>query len=347
MSDQIPQASIIIPVYRGRGIIAGCLEALLRQKTERSFEVIVVDDGSDDNTVEFVEDWIGAHLEEQTDSIRYQLISQSNKGPAAARNLGAQKARGEYLLFTDADCEPSPDWIDAMLAAFENPEICGAKGTYNTTQREWVARLVQVEYEEKYNRMKAFDSIDFIDTYAAAFRRDTFMALNGFDETFPTASVEDQEFSFRMAEAGHRMVFVPEATVTHRHAATLWGYMKKKFKIAYYKSYLLIRHPNRVKGDTHTPPSLIYQIPLTYGLLALILSVSVWSAVSIAIVLITLVDLWLMKGTFRVCRKQAPGLIPFVPLLLSARSLGLGAGLVSGMIRFRLKGKGKAGKGQP
>jgi hypothetical protein len=131
-----------------------------------------------------------------------QLIRQPNAGPAAARNRGVQAARGEILLFTDADCAPTPDWIERLTEPFRAPEVAGAKGVYRTRQRELVARFVQLEYEDKYARMSRQDRIDFVDTYSAAYRRDVFLANGGFDALFPAASVEDQEFSFRLARKG-------------------------------------------------------------------------------------------------------------------------------------------------
>ena len=144
------------------------------------------------------------------------MICQTNAGPAAARNAGAFEARGVLLVFTDADCAPEPGWISALVAPFDVPDlrgavIAGAKGAYLTEQTGIVPRFTQLEYEDRYDRMIGAESIDFIDTYSAAYRREIFLANHGFDTIFPTASVEDQEFSFRLAEKGYRLVFVPEA----------------------------------------------------------------------------------------------------------------------------------------
>jgi cellulose synthase/poly-beta-1,6-N-acetylglucosamine synthase-like glycosyltransferase len=333
-----PDVTVVLPVYRAARVIKRCLEAVARQETNRSVEVIVVDDGSDDGTSKAVEQWIGVHSAEIQARCDVRLVRQPHRGPSAARNLGAHQARGSILLFTDADCEPCPDWLENMVRPFEDPLVCGTKGTYETRQRSWVARLVQVEYQEKYERMERFDSIDFIDTYSAAFRREAFLSLRGFDESFPSASVEDQEFSFRMADRGYRMRFVPDARVGHHHATTLRQYARKKFRIAYYKSYLLVRHPSRAKGDTHTPPTLVFQIPLTYMLLAAVCAVPFWGPAWPLIAFVALVDVSCMVGTLSVCRRQDPALVLFVPLLLAIRSLALGAGLFLGTIRFRLMG---------
>ena len=98
--------------------------------------------------------------------------------------------------------------------------MAGAKGTYLTRQRSIVARFTQLEYEDRYDRMAGAERIDFIDTYSAAYRRDVFLANGGFDHAHLVGN-EDQEFSFRLAEKGYRLVFAPAAQVYHQHNRTL------------------------------------------------------------------------------------------------------------------------------
>jgi GT2 family glycosyltransferase len=241
--------SVIIPAYNAEATLGRCLAALSDQ-TRSPDEIIVVDDGSTDGTADVAS--------------RYavRVIDQANAGPAAARNAGAQAARGDLLLFTDADCAPAPDWVERMAAAFADPTVVGAKGVYRTTQVEPVARFVQIEYEDKYDRMRGQERVDFIDTYSAGYRRDLFLQAGGFDTTFPTASVEDQEFSFRLAQAGHRLVFVPDARVTHIHDRTLAEYARRKFWIGYWKALVTRRYPSKLVHDSHTPQVLKVQMGL-------------------------------------------------------------------------------------
>jgi lipopolysaccharide/colanic/teichoic acid biosynthesis glycosyltransferase len=299
------------------------LAALQAQSLSRDrYEVIVVDDGSTDSTAEVAR--------------RYgvRLICQPNAGPAAARNRGVQAARGEILLFTDADCAPTPDWIERLTEPFRAPEVAGAKGVYRTRQRELVARFVQLEYEDKYARMSRQDRIDFVDTYSAAYRRDVFLANGGFDALFPAASVEDQEFSFRLARKGYWLVFVPRAVVYHRHNTTPGKYWRRKFGIGYWKALLLCWHPERAVRDSHTPQVLKVQIGLV-GLLALSLLLAPfwaparWSALSVAVLFVLAAAPFLI----RVARRDR-AVAAVAPLLLVWRALALGTGLVAGFLRF-------------
>lgn len=235
------RASVIVPAYNAEKTLGECLAALEKQSVPRDrYEVIVVDDGSRDNTAAVAR------------SFGVRVLQQSNQGPAAARNVGAKIAQGEILLFTDSDCIPTYHWLERMLSPFADPSIVAAKGSYQTMQREWVARLVQAEYEEKYQRMARERYIDFVDTYSAAYRRDAFIAAGGFDTAFPVPSAEDQEFSFRLASLGHKMVFVPEAVVLHRHPSLWFRYLERKYRFGYWRVLVHWKHPKKALRDSHT-----------------------------------------------------------------------------------------------
>jgi lipopolysaccharide/colanic/teichoic acid biosynthesis glycosyltransferase/GT2 family glycosyltransferase len=314
---------VIVPAYNAEATLGDCLAALQVQSLSRDrYEVIVVDDGSTDRTAEVA----------RRRGVR--LIRQPNAGPAAARNRGVQAARGDILLFTDADCAPAADWIERMTEPFRTPEVAGAKGVYRTRQKEVVARFVQLEYEDKYARMSRHDRIDFVDTYSAAYRRHVFLANSGFDTIFPTSSVEDQEFSFRLAQKGYRLVFVPRARVYHRHNTTLGEYWRRKFGIGYWKALLLCWHPERAVQDSHTPQILKVQIGLV-GLLGLSLllapfwALARWSALAVAGITVLTAAPFVLRAA-----RQDPAIAAAAPLLLVWRALALGTGLVTGFFRF-------------
>jgi GT2 family glycosyltransferase len=147
-----------------------------------------------------------------------------------------------------------------MLSPFADPDVAGVKGAYLTHQRSLVARFAQAEYEEKYDRLARGSQIDFIDTHAAAYRREVFVAHGGFDPEFMLD--EDQEFSFRLARAGHKLVFAPEAVVYHLHAATIWSYAWRKMRLGRWKVRVHARHPAKAIRDSYTPWTQKAQIVL-------------------------------------------------------------------------------------
>jgi lipopolysaccharide/colanic/teichoic acid biosynthesis glycosyltransferase/glycosyltransferase involved in cell wall biosynthesis len=315
-----PRISVVVPAYNSENTISCCLNGLLNQTIPRDqYEIIVVDDASKDNTRAVVQTY---------PDIR--LVTIPHGGPAAGRNAGAKLAAGEILAFTDSDCVPTPDWLRCLTSPFEDAEIVGVKGAYRTLQSEIVARFVQLEYESKYRRMKQRSYIDFIDTYSAAYRKDVFLQNNGFDTSFPVASVEDQEFSFRLASKGYRMVFAPSAIVHHQHDRSLGEYIRRKFNIGLWKGYMLYWLPEKTFEDSHTLPSQRWQILLLgIGLIFLVLSLfqpwALWiSAASLVLSLVTAIPF-----LYFIFQQDLGLLLPSLVLLL-ARSSALGSGLLAG-----------------
>lgn len=314
--------SIIIPTFNGAARIANCLEALLPQIADRDAEILVVNDGSTDNTAEVV----GRYP-----SVR--LITQANAGPAAARNHGARESKGSVILFTDDDCVPMPDWLSAMIEPFKDPELVAVKGVYRTKQTSVVARFVQIEYEDRYRIMARHPSIDFIDTYSAGFRKDKFLEMNGYDTSFPVACAEDAELSYRMSARGWKMKFIPEAIVYHTHPENLRPYLKKKYKFAFWRVLALRKNPSKSVRDSHTPQLMKLQLLFIPALLMTLFHDGVaqarfpWSiAVLIAFFLSTL--------PFTSRAFEADPLVGvFSPPLLATRSCAQLLGVIAGMIR--------------
>jgi len=314
-------ASIIIPTFNGAARIGHCLEALLPQIAGKDVEILVVDDGSTDNLAKVV----GSYPE-------VRLISQANAGPATARNRGAHEAKGRILLFTDDDCIPMPDWLEAMLGCFNDQEVVGAKGVYRTRQRSITARFVQIEYEDKYRMMAGLPSIDFVDTYSAGFIRDRFQEMKGYDTSFPVACAEDIELSYRMSARGWKMKFVPGAIVYHTHPPSLSSYLKKKYKFAFWRMLAVRKNPGKGVKDSHTPQVMKLQLlfPAVF-VAAIAFDLVVRWKVPLSAFVVAAFLLSTVPFTLRAAKKDLLiGLLS--PLLLAARACAQFLGVAAGMI---------------
>jgi GT2 family glycosyltransferase len=319
--------SIIVPTFNGASRIERCLRALSQQTTALEKEILVVNDGSTDHIQEVVERFSGV-----------RLITQNNAGPAAARNRGAREAEGAIILFTDDDCVPELNWLDAMIEPFADHEVIGTKGVYRTRQKEIVARFVQIEYEDRYRLMADFDHIDFIDTYSAAFRRDRFLESGGYDTSFPVACAEDVELSYRMSARGWKMKFAPKAIVYHTHPATLMQYLRKKYKFAFWRMLAVRKNPRKAVKDSHTPQLMKLQLLLLPALaFALMLDLLLrprlpFTALVLAVFLITTLPFML-----RAIRKDwLVGILSpaFLVMRACAQLLGVAAGLANACRRL-------------
>jgi len=313
--------SIIIPTFNGASRIKNCLDVLVKQTTAHNAEILVVNDGSTDNTTEVVGLYPGV-----------RLINQANAGPAAARNRGAKEAKGMIILFTDDDCVPMPDWLCSMTAPFDDPEVVGVKGVYRSSQTSLIARFVQIEYEDRYRLMAGLPSIDFIDTYSAGFRLDRFLEMKGYDTSFPVACAEDAELSYRMSARGWILKFVPTAIVYHTHPDTFWRYMKKKYKFALWRMLALRKNPKKTLKDSHTPQVMKAQLLLAPALLlAMSRDLLVHPAIPASAVVFVAFLISTLSFALRAARKDPiVGLLS--PMILAARAWSQALGVVAGVI---------------
>ena len=334
--------SVVVPAYNAASTIGVCVAALRNQTIDRPYEIIVVDDGSSDETAA-VARAAGA-----------TVLSTPRGRPAAARNAGIRAAQGAIVCCTDADCTPRPDWLAEIARPFDDPAAIACKGTYASRQPSLIARFVQLEYEDKYDLLREQESIDFIDTYSAAYRRDVLLANDGFDERFDY--LEDQELSFRLAARGYRMVFQPAAVVEHLHSATLRAYLRKKGIIGYWKAQVVRRFPGRAAADSHTPQVMKVQMLLALVILAALgaalllapfagrwgvpgITLLAPAAVGVALFILTTVPF------ARKCWTKDRAVALAAPALLFGRAAALGVGYGWGVLRPRPGLRGEAAIG--
>lgn len=237
------------------------------------------------------------------------------------------------LVFLDADTAPEPGWLKALLEPFTDERIVAVKGRYVTRQRGVVPRFSQLEFEEKYARLERAVRIDFVDTGTAAFRRQVFMNVGGFDESFPAQSAEDVELAFRLAEQGAEFAFANQARVSHTHAESLTIYLRKKARYGYFRASIYQRHPTKLKGDSYTPPWMGIQIILAgslpialLGALNRLLPRGIAATLGCALIA-TCVPL------MRRAVSTDPALLPWVVPLSCLRAFAQGLGLAYGLLR--------------
>ena len=206
--------SVIIPV-REDARIRGCLEALCRRQTspKDEFEVVVVDDGPSEVVERIVSEF----------PARY--VAERGVGSYAARNHGIEEARGDLLAFTDADCVPSPRWIEEILLTFEDASCRIAVGPSYAANSTAVALWTQSVDDTRWTALLAAESATaFCDTRNLAARREVF-ASERFDPAFRWAG--DVELGFRLSARGQRIRLAPNMQVGHVNPTRLRDVLRR------------------------------------------------------------------------------------------------------------------------
>ena len=199
--------SIIIPTYNRLPILEKCLRALESQTYEKpitEYEVIVVDDGSTDNTIP----WLEANAPEFP---HLQLLAQSHQGPAAARNLGVEKAKGDFIIFIDSDLVVT----DSFLQSHANTLVSAGSDNVFTYGRVINTCNFDSPTSEPY-KLTDF-SAAFFATGNVAIARHWLIAAGLFDPNFQQYGWEDLELGIRLKKLGLKLIKCPEAVGYHWH----------------------------------------------------------------------------------------------------------------------------------
>jgi GT2 family glycosyltransferase len=301
--------SVVVPAWRDHDPLSACLEALGAQTIRDRVEIVVSLDG-------------GPPLPEGTAAMADRVVGGPHAGPATARNRGWRASGGEYVLFTDSDCRPCPEWAERMAEALESGADA-VKGAYSRGGGRLIQRLAQVEFEERYGMLRRTDSVDMVDTYSAGFRRSVLEEAGGFDESFPVADHEDVDLSYRLSESGKRLVFRPDALVEHTHRETWTGYWKLKFSRGRWRLRVLRDFPRKAFSDSYTPRCLKLQVLLAPAMVPALALLPV-SAVPAAAWAVLFASSCIPLASVAVSRDAA--LVPVIPIFALWRGLALAAG---------------------
>jgi GT2 family glycosyltransferase len=203
------------------------------------FEVLIVDDGSTDGTVDA--------LRRESPPYALRVLEQPHGGPAAARNLGVQQARGTIVVFLDDDVVPDRDLLATHMAAHEGTlgavvvgPMCPPGDWPRSVWVRWEEEKLQLQYDAMLAGKYACTPRQFY-TANASLARTQFLEVGGFDSRFKRA--EDVELAFRLREHGARFVFEPKAKVLHYASRTFESWCSIPYQ---YGRYDVIMH--REKG---------------------------------------------------------------------------------------------------
>ena len=255
--------SVIIPSYNSSQTLNECLTAVFNNKFE-NFEVIVVDDKSNDNSIEIAKNFNCKIIE-----------LKENKGPAFARNTGANVASGDILLFTDSDVIIKNDALMNVNKLFENNKETIFQGIYShETNYKNISTQYQQSFYSYYTWSPNNNYTDQLTSCYFAIAREKFFECEGFNTKIKRATAEDEEFGYKLVDKGYKIFISRELSAQHKINYTLLKFIKRNFIMYIDTGKLYLRNltyiKKRVKQNRYFNPLMALGI---LGLIVLLLPI--------------------------------------------------------------------------
>ena len=225
-----PFVSVIVCSYNGGKTLAQCLDSLGKIDYP-TYEVILVDDGSTDDT---------AAIAARFPQIRY--LHQTNHGLSHARNTGAKAARGEVFAYTDSDCMADRDWLRFLIATLRSGDYAGVGGpNISPPAQNWVQACVAAAPGGPSHVLLTDTVAEHIPGCNMAWYRWAFENVGGFDIEYHKAG-DDVDFCWRIQQSGHQIAFSPTAIVWHYRRFTLSAFRRQQEGYGEAESLLRFKH---------------------------------------------------------------------------------------------------------
>jgi glycosyltransferase involved in cell wall biosynthesis len=231
--QRYPRVSVVVCAYNAERTIDQCL-ASLAVLNYPDYEVIVVNDGSRDRTLDIAENHGYC-----------RIISQANKGLSVARNVGAEAASGEIVAYTDSDCVADPDWLTYLVAKMEASDLAACGGpNFPPPEDDLVPATVAVAPGGPTHVLISDELAEHIAGCNMAFRRDVLLSLGGFDPIYRAAG-DDVDICWRLQDAGYAIGFSPAAVVWHFRRNTVAAYCAQQRGYGKAEALVYSKHPFR------------------------------------------------------------------------------------------------------
>ena len=258
----LASVSFVVPVRNGERWIRDVLAGIARQRDGRAVspsEIVVVDDGSEDRTVEILR---------TLDCPELRLIAGGGRGAAAALNTGIRAARYPFICQVDQDVVLHDGWLTHLLGALDDPAVAAAQGCYVADRGSRLpARVMGFDLEQRYHALRE-GRTTHVCTGNSVYRASALHRVGLFDEELGYGY--DNDMSYRLQQAGYRLVFCRDARSTHRWRDSFWGYCVQQYGFGYGRLDIVARHLGRVTGDSVSPVRMmLHPVVMTVALLTM------------------------------------------------------------------------------
>jgi len=228
--------SVMIACFNGAATLPETLDSLVTQQWSRPWEIVLIDNGSTDASVQVFEDYARRHPD-----VRMRVVDAGQRpGKAYALNIGIPAAHGRALLVVDADDTVAPGWLAAMGDALDRHAFVAARMDVRALNPEWTLEQRQQAQVHGLGRLPHAPDCPQAAGTTQGFRREVFDTLGGFDTTY--TCLDDIDFCVRAHLAGFTLQFVPEAVVNYRFRDDLPGIYRQGYAYSYDRALLRRRY---------------------------------------------------------------------------------------------------------
>lgn len=316
--------SVIVPSYNRQEEIRELIESFIQlQFPPDRFELIIADDGSTDGTEVLVRKF------QETVNFPLQFYSQKNQGPGAARNMGMEKARGDFFIFIDSDCTVSPGWLREIDTALEE-EKADAFGGPDSYRDDFPLLLKAINYSmtsfittggiRGHNKKKLGKF--YPRSFNMGLGREVYRQIGGFGKL---RHGQDIEFSNRIIKSGAKVVSVPQAIVYHKRRTSLKKFFRQVFNWGVARINLYKIDPAMLE-PVHWLPAIA-----TFSLILLIIlsifSAAVWAIFKLLLMFIVVV--LILSAIHASLQYRNFRLVFLVPLVMPIQVIAYGLGFLS------------------
>ena len=228
------RVSIVIPVYNNLNFTQACVRSIFQNTEGVDYEILIVDNGSTDGTSDY--------LKQMPRGKVTPIFGERNLGFVEATNLGAEAARGEYLLFLNNDTEVQPGWLTALLELAESTPDCGAVGSrlvYPNGRLQEAGGIIFADgngwnfgrgMDPRDARFNFVREVDYCSGAALMVRKDLWTRIGGFDRRYSPAYYEDADLCFEIRRLGYKVYYQPKSVVIHHEGRTSGTDLQSGFK---------------------------------------------------------------------------------------------------------------------
>lgn len=339
-----PAVSVIVVCYNEAGNIAGCLESVANQGyPSGGFEVIVVDGGSTDGTLERAREYAGRHP-------HVRVVVEPREGTAVARNTGVREARAPLVAFLDADCVAAPGWLDSLVSAFRRARdrdarvsAVGGPSLIPEGSNAFVEalKLALDSWVGSGGRVTGMCHprerlVDDLPSLNVIYERRLFDEIGFFNERLMDEG-EDADFSYRILSSGRRLLYSPLPVVYHRYRSSPRAWWNNMRRYGRARGVLLVGAPAMLNLHYLAPLALLASLALSpLGLL--------WRP---ALAPLAYFPTMLAAACLIALRAGRPALLHLVAAALCITHIGYGIGEVEGLIKGvarRSRGRARCGE---